>query len=193
MLWAAWFLASFVNYGCTVWLPTLFVRLGGASPKASLWLTALAGAISVVCALIGALVIDRFGRRRLLITSFAIMLLGAAIGTLGVGVFALPTLPVLIAAGAVIAVGAPLALAPLWIYTAELYPTRMRNWATSAASGMNRAASIASPLIVGAVLAANGGITAIFSIMAGCAVLGVIVMATMGVETSARTLEDIAP
>lgn len=90
MLWAAWFLASFVNYGCTVWLPTLYIRLGGASPRASLLLTALAGAISVACALVGASLIDRIGRRRLLIASFAIMLLGGAVGALGVGVFALP-------------------------------------------------------------------------------------------------------
>ena len=193
MLWSVWFLASFINYGCTVWLPTLYVRLGGAPPKVSLLLTALAGAISVACALASALLIDRIGRRRILILSFAIMLLGGVIGAVGVGVFALPTLPVLIAAGAVIAIGAPLALAPLWIYTPELYPTRMRSWATSAASGMNRAASIVAPLIVGEVLAANGGITTIFSIMLGCAALGIVVMVTMGVETRGRSLEDIAP
>jgi len=120
------------------------------------------------------------------------MLLGAVIGTIGVGVFAWSTLPVLITAGAIIGIGAPLAIAPLWIYTAELYPTRMRGWATSAASGMNRGASIVSPLVIGAVLTAGGGISAIFSILLVCALLGVVVMATMGVETSRRSLEDIA-
>jgi len=192
MLWSAWFLASFVNYGCSVWLPTLYIRLGGAAPSTSLWLTAATSLLSAICALGAALVIDRFGRRKLLITSFSIMLVGSAIGTLGVGVFAWSTLLVLILAGLVIGLGAPLALAPLWIYTAELYPTRMRNWATSAASGMNRAASIVSPLIIGAVVAANAGVGAVFSILLACALLGVIVMATLGVETSGRSLENIA-
>jgi MFS transporter, putative metabolite:H+ symporter len=192
MLWSAWFLASFINYGCSVWLPTLYVRLGGAAPSTSLLLTAFVGGLSALCVLLAALVIDRVGRRRLLITSFAIMLLGAAIGTVGVGVFAWSTLPVLITAGTVVGIGAPLALGPLWIYTGELYPTRMRSWATSAASGMNRAASIISPLIIGAVLTAHGGVSGIFSILLVCALLGVIVMTTMGVETSHRSLEDIA-
>jgi MFS transporter, putative metabolite:H+ symporter len=193
MLWAAWFLASFVNYGCSVWLPTLYVRLGDATPKTSLLVTAAIGFLSVICVLLSGPAIDRYGRRGVLITSFAVMLLGALIGTFGGAVFGWPVLPVLIAAGAVIGVGAPLALGPLWIYTAELYPTRMRGWATSAASAMNRAASIVSPLIVGAVIAAGGGTTGIFSIMLACAVLGVVVMAAMGVETKARALEDIAP
>jgi len=192
MLWAAWFLASFINYGCTVWLPTLFIRLGGAAPSTSLLLTALVGLLAAVCVLTAGLVIDRVGRRRLLMTSFAIMLLGAAIGSLGVGVLAWPTLPVLVAAGLAIGSGASLALGPLWIYTAELYPTRMRSWATSAASGMNRAASIVSPVAIGAVISAGGGVSAIFSILLVCALLGLVVLATMAVETSHRSLEDIA-
>jgi putative MFS transporter len=193
MLWAAWFLSSFVNYGCTVWLPTLYVRLGGASASTALLLTIFIGALAVITPTVSALIIDRVGRRRLLIASFEVMLAGAFIGTLGVGVFHWQALPVLVTAGAVVGIGAPAALSILWIYTAELYPTRMRSWATSVASGMNRAASIVSPLIVGAVLAANGGVSAIFSIMLGCAAVGVLVMITMGVETSSRSLEEIAP
>jgi len=192
MLWAAWFFASFINYGCSVWLPTLYIRLGGVSPTTSLLLTAFVGGLSVVGSLVAALVIDRVGRRRLLITSFAIMMLGATVGVFGVGVFGWSTLPVLIVAGAVIGCGAPIALGPLWIYTGELYPTRMRSWATSAASGMNRGASIVSPLIIGAVLTAGGGITAIFSILLACALVGVTVVTAMAVETSHRSLEDIA-
>jgi putative MFS transporter len=192
MLWSSWFLASFINYGCAVWLPTLYIRLGGADPSLALVLTAAIGAITVVCSMLASVVIDRFGRRRLLITSFAIMLLGAVVGTVGVGVFAWATLPVLIVAGAVIGVGAPLALGPLWIYTAELYPTRMRSWASSAASAMNRTASIVSPVVIGAVLGAGGGVSAIFSILLVCAVLGVAVLYWLAVETSKRSLEDIA-
>lgn len=193
MLWAAWFLSSFVNYGCTVWLPTLYVRLGGASASTALLLTILIGALAVASPTLSALVIDRMGRRRLLVVSFAVMLGGALVGTLGVGVFHWQALPVLVTAGVIVGIGAPAALTTLWIYTAELYPTRMRSWATSVASGMNRAASIVSPLIVGAVLAADGGVGAIFSIMLACAVAGVLVMTTMGVETSSRSLEEIAP
>ena len=192
MLWAAWFLGSFINYGCTVWLPTLFVRFGGAAPSTSLLLTALVGLLAALCVLTAGLVVDRVGRRRLLITSFAIMLVGTTIGAVGVGVFAWPTLPVLIAAGLITGSAASLALGPLWIYTAELYPTRMRSWATAAASAMNRGASIISPLVIGAVISAGGGVGAIFSVLLACALLGAVVLATMAVETSHRSLEDIA-
>jgi len=44
---------------------------------------------------------------------------------------------------------------------------------------MTCAASIASPLIIGAILTAGGGVSAIFAILLVCPLLGVLVMATM--------------
>ncbi|MFE5700517.1 MFS transporter [Rhodococcus koreensis] len=192
MVWSAWFLASFINYGCAVWLPTLLIKLGGVSPSKSLFLTTAVCAISVVATLLGTLVIDRIGRKKLLIGSFATMMLGGLVGTLGVGVFSWSTLPVLVAAGAIIAIGAPLALGPLWIYTGELYPTRMRGWASSAASAMNRGASIVSPILMGAILTAGGGVSAVFSVLLVSAILGCVVLSWLGIETRNRALEDIA-
>jgi hypothetical protein len=42
------------------------------------------------------------------------------------------------------------------------------------------------------VLGAGGGVSAIFSILLVCAVLGVAVLYWLAVETSKRSLEDIA-
>lgn len=193
MLWALWFCASFVTYTCVGWLPTLYIRLGGASPAVSLAITSGIGLLSVPMALLAGVWIDRFGRKPVFVVSFVLMIVGALVGFLGTGVFHWATLPTLAVAGLVIAVGSPLVGAPLWVYTAELYPTRMRGWATSASSAMSRAASIVSPLIVGAMLAANGGAPAIFAATLACAVIGLIVMAVMGVETKSRSLEEIAP
>jgi putative MFS transporter len=79
------------------------------------------------------------------------------------------------------------------IYTAELYPTRMRGWGVSTGSSMNRLASIISPTAVGALLGANLGIGSVFAMFGTVGLIGMIVLATLGIETKHKTLEELSP
>ncbi|WP_433171437.1 MFS transporter [Actinoallomurus sp. CA-150999] len=192
MLWVSWFATFFVTYGFNVWLPTLYVTLGGLAPSASLGLTVISSAVQVIGVYAGAFLIDRIGRKPLLVAGFALMAAGTGFGTIGVSVLQLTAWPVLFAAGLVIAAGVSLPATILYVYTAELYPTRMRAWGSSAASGFNRSASVISPIVISQVLAAGGGVSLVFGIMLIAAVLGLVVLAGMGIETRNRTLEELA-
>jgi putative MFS transporter len=68
----------------------------------------------------------------------------------------------------------------------------MRGFATSAASSLSRVASILSPIIFGFVLSGHGGAGAIFAILAGIAVVGLLAMVFGGIETRQRSLEEIS-
>ena len=80
--------------------------------------------------------------------------------------------------------------AVLYLYTPEIYPTRMRAIGTGAATRWLRLPSAVGPLLVGYIVAAEG-IRSVFLMFAGVAVVGALAAARM-LETGNRRLEDIA-
>jgi MFS transporter, putative metabolite:H+ symporter len=81
--------------------------------------------------------------------------------------------------------------AVLYLYTPEIYPTRMRALGTGAATCWLRLASAAGPLFVG-YLVASRGTAAVFLMFAGAGVVGAAAAAGM-LETRDRRLEELAP
>jgi len=79
-----------------------------------------------------------------------------------------------------------------YLYAAELYPTRMRTWATAWGSSMSRMSSIIAPPVVGGLLAAKMGLQSVFLMFFAVLVVGLVVMVTMGVETKQQVLEEIS-
>lgn len=143
-------------------------------------------------AYVGVTLVDRIGRMPLLLGGFIIMAVGCGFGTLGVSVLDLTAWPVLFTAGMITAIGATLPAILLYMYTAELYPTRMRGWGTAAGSSMNRLASILSPILVGQILSRGGGVSVVFSTFLLAALIGLAVLALTGIETRNRPLEELA-
>jgi putative MFS transporter len=81
--------------------------------------------------------------------------------------------------------------AVLYLYTPEIYPTRMRAIGTGAATCWLRLASAAGPIFVG-YLVANSGTAAVFLMFAAVGLIGALTAAVM-LETRNRPLEEIAP
>jgi putative MFS transporter len=79
----------------------------------------------------------------------------------------------------------------LYLYTPEIYPTRMRAIGTGLATSWLRAASATAPVIVGMVLGWHG-IAWVFLMFAGVNLVG-LVAATRMTETTNRVLEEISP
>jgi putative MFS transporter len=79
----------------------------------------------------------------------------------------------------------------LYLYTPEIYPTRMRCVGTGLATSWLRAASAAAPAIVGVVLTGQG-IAAVFLMFACVCVIGLLAASRM-IETTNRALEEISP
>jgi putative MFS transporter len=78
----------------------------------------------------------------------------------------------------------------LYLYTPEIYPTRIRAIATSVATAWLRLSSAIAPAIVG-VFIGRGGIGLMFLVFAAAAILGALAAGYM-IETRERRLEDIA-
>jgi putative MFS transporter len=80
----------------------------------------------------------------------------------------------------------------LYLYTSELYPTRIRAFGCSAASAWLRLASAVGPGIVGFLLAEKG-LPSVFLLFGSVATLGGFVTCIGATETKGRLLEEISP
>lgn len=184
-----WFTIYFVSYGYTVWLPSLYVSIGGLEVSQALYLTVAVAVSQLVVVYLFAMVVDRLGRRPLFIAGYVVALLGAALGLALVALGA-TSWPTLFSAGLLLAVGSYVPAAGLYLYVPELYPTRIRAWGTAAGSSMNRIASVIAPTAVGAMLAGGLGLGSVFAMFGVVLVIGLAAMLAWGVETKGRSLEE---
>jgi len=191
MLAGLWFCTFFVTYGFTTWLPSMYVSVGGLAPSKSLTLTAVLGAVQVAMAYVVSGFVDRLGRIRTFLIGFAVAAAGAGFGAVNLSLLHNTDWPILFATGVVMTIGIMLPTITLYLYTTELYPTRIRGFASSTASSFSRVASIVSPFVFGFLLSGHGGAGMVFTVLAVAAVLGFLIMAKWGVETRMRALEDI--
>ncbi|MBO0876597.1 MAG: MFS transporter, partial [Pseudonocardia sp.] len=193
LTWTQWFCSYFVTYGYTVWLPTLYVKVAGLSVSRSLALTIITSAIGLASTYTFALTVDRVGRKRYFTTGFFLGLAGAVLAIVLTATSGHGAWVPLFVASIPLQIGIGWSNVGVYLYTPELFPTRMRAWATATGSSMNRIASIIAPIAVGAILGAGLGVTSVFVMFGVAAAVGGLVMAVMGVETKGRTLEELSP
>jgi putative MFS transporter len=186
VVWTLWACAYFITNGLNNWMPTLYNRVYGLSLDQSLRAGTLTNVAQVVILLGCAFVIDRTGRRRWMTVCFtAGALLLAALGSFASGSVTAVIVLVTLSYGIVGSVNAV-----LYLYTPEIYPTRMRALGTGAATCWLRLASAAGPVLVGYLVASGTG--AVFLMFAAAGLIGA-VASTLILETRNRRLEDIAP
>src|SRR5262249_41047233 len=140
-------------------------------------------AVLLVCIV----VIDKIGRRAWMTASFIIGgLLLAPLGLFGADDVTRVMILVTLSYGVMSTVNTV-----LYLYTPEIYPTRMRALGTAAGTCWWRLASAAGPTVVAMTMNA-AGIEVVFVMFAAIAALGA-VAATQTIETRNRRLEEIAP
>ncbi|MDG6930197.1 MAG: MFS transporter [Nitrososphaerota archaeon] len=197
LVWAMWFTAYFINYGMLTWLPTLYVKVGGLPLHLSLMMTALVSGLILIVTYIVVAVIDAVGRKPLAITGFTIALAGLAYGSVMTLAYHDAGWQVLLTTSALTGVGITGIIALLlYVYTSELYPTRMRSWGTSVGSSILRVATVISTYLVGAIFAASYGYLGmghVFVMFAVIALAGLVLVTLFGIETKRRLLEAISP
>jgi MFS transporter, putative metabolite:H+ symporter len=188
MIWVLWVSVYTINNGMITWLPTLYKQVFKLPLQTSLaygWTTSGVGVLaSVACALL----IDKVGRKRWYATAF------------GLAVVPLVSLMLFGATSAVqVLVGATIAYAilqtvafSLYLYSAELYPTRLRAIGTGFGSAWLRLGSSLGPVIVGFVVA-GVGIQFVFGVFAIFAIIGCLTTAFFGIETKGKVLEELSP
>ncbi len=187
VVWILWAAAYFITNGLNNWMPTLYSSVYHLSLADALRAGTFNNIAQVAILLACAFAIDRVGRRSWTVAGFAAgAVLLALLGTFAAhSVVSVITL-VTISYGIVGSVNAV-----LYLYTPEIYPTRMRAIGTGAATCWLRLASAAGPLLVGYLVAARGT-ASVFLMFAAAGVVGSIAAVGM-LETRNRRLEELAP
>ena len=187
-VWILWFTCYFVAYGLTSWLPTLYRTVFKLDVATALRLGLVTNAAGLTGDLLVALNIDRLGRRKWFAMAFALASLPLFalwfVGASRVRVVAL-------CASLSYTFVASNALA-CYLYTPEIYPTRMRAIGTSIATAWLRAGSVAGPVLVGFMLT-NFNLSAVFLAFALVSLAGCIAAGAFAMETRERVLEEISP
>jgi putative MFS transporter len=187
VVWFIWITTYFVTYGVNTWLPTIFrtyYKYSVADALRNGVIINLAGLAGAFCC---AMLVDRLGRRPWFILAYAF---GAApLIAIWVRGAANPREVIVLVAISFMFISGNSML--VYLYTTEIYPTRLRSLGTGAASAWLRVASAAGPAIVGFALTGYGvsGVFLLFGIisLAGAAI-------SFGtVETRDRALEEISP
>jgi len=183
-LWTTWTAMNAAFSGPIVWLPVVLSNAGAAQP---LQLSAFAGYAMLPGGLLALAMIDRVGRRPLMLGSLGVAAAGGLLLALARDPWALTVGGAALAGGALAAW--PVALA----WSAEQYPTRLRGTAAGWASGVSRLGSISAPVLIGSTIGqrGEGHVWAMlpFALLLLGSVLSVGIFAR---ETANRSLEELA-
>lgn len=186
---AIWFTGYFVNYGVTSWLPSIYKDAYGLALSDALLYSTVTSVAGLLGCLVVALTVDVLGRRRI----FAICLGASAALLLTLAALGAGTPVQVLIWTSLSAVGFFGSNICLYLYTPELYPTRMRALGCSVGGAVNRLGVILGPILVGVVYAAGDSVTAVFVMLGAVALTGAVVAGTLAEETANRPLEEISP
>ncbi|MER5274458.1 MFS transporter [Streptomyces sp. NPDC002809] len=184
-----WFTGYFVNYGVTSWLPSIYKDEYGLTLSDALLHSTVTSVAGLLGCLIVALTVDVLGRRRI----FALGLGASAALLLTLAALGADTPAQVLIWTSLSAVGFFGSNICLYLYTPELYPTRMRALGCSVGGAVNRLGVILGPILVGVVYAAGDSVAAVFVMLGAVAVVGAVVAGTLAEETANRPLEEISP
>jgi MFS transporter, putative metabolite:H+ symporter len=187
-IWGLWVCVYMINNGLVTWLPTLYRQVFQLPLQTSLAYGWTTSAVGVVASIICALLIDKVGRKPWYATAFLLATVPLlTLAWLG----ATSAIEVLIFATAAYAVLQTVAFS-LYLYSAELYPTRLRAVGTGFGSAWLRAGSSVGPVLVGTIVA-DLGIQYVFAAFAAVALVGGLVTLMFAIETKGRVLEELSP
>ena len=188
MIWALWITVYVVNNGLVTWLPTLYRQVFKLPLETSLLYGWITSAVGVVASLLCALYIDKVGRKRWYTIAFLLATVPLVVLT---ALGATTATQVVILAPIAYAILQTIAFS-LYLYSAELYPTRLRAIGTGFGSAWLRAGSSIGPVMVGFIVA-GVGIRYVFLAFAVIALIGGLVTARFGIETKGKVLEELSP
>ncbi|MFD2181358.1 MFS transporter [Rhodoplanes azumiensis] len=187
VVWTIWFAAFIVTFGLVVWVPTMYRTVFHLPLAQSLQYGLITQIVGLFGTLTCALTIDHVGRRPWFAVAFAGVAL--ALGSLWLFGAGSPERVLVLVSTAffcssVLSIG-------IYLYTPELYPTRVRAIGVGAGGAWRNLASMIGPTMVGMMIA--GGLENVFLAFGAVAAVACVVVAIFAVETKGRVLEDISP
>ncbi len=186
VVWLIWFASFLVTYGLSTWLPSIYRTVFDVPLRTALQLATVGTVLQLGGSLSCALVIDRIGRRRLFVLSFA----GAALSLTTLGLLGAKSLTEVVVLGGFASFFAGSAAIGAYAYTPEIYPTRSRALGTSVGTSWLRLASMVGPLVVATFI--GSGVATVFLVFAVPSFIASGIVALFGTETSGRALEELS-
>jgi putative MFS transporter len=184
--WSLWIVPNSIILGVSLWLPSYFMTVYHLSLTRSMAYTVANAAAGVIGRVISVCLIDKIGRRPLIITTFSaasLCLLGAVFVTNPAHLlYCLGTYTFFSDAGTVVAV----------TFVPELFPTRIRAIASSSAATASRITAATAPIMMGALIGLNLQ-KLVWLIFATALSICVVVTASLAPETKGITLEELDP
>jgi MFS transporter, putative metabolite:H+ symporter len=188
LLTALWVCSYMIANGLITWLPTLYRQIFELPLQTSLAYGFTTSAVGCAAALLCALYIDKVGRKIWYTLAFFLAAVPMAIlAALG----ATSAHEVLIFVTATYAIIQTVTFS-LYLYSAELYPTRLRAVGAGFGSAWLRVASSIGPLLVGWVVGSYS-INYVFVVFGIVLVIGGVICLLFAPETKGRVLEELSP
>jgi putative MFS transporter len=185
--WVIWFAAFLLLNGLANWVPTLYTTVYRLPLETALRYGLVSSVAGFAGCLAVAFLIEWTGRRSWYILAFSL----AGLSCVYLWFWATPTARVVLILTSVTLFFANSIAMVVFLHTPEIYPTRIRAFATSMASVWLRVASIIAPLFVGFTVA-RSSLSTVFLVFGLTAWFAAFV-ARFSVETKGRVLEEIAP
>jgi MFS transporter, putative metabolite:H+ symporter len=188
LIWTIWITIGFISWPLTIWLPTIYRNVYKVSLEQALNYGMINNFIIMVATLSCALLIDRTGRRAWFTGAFT--LAGAALCLLGV-LGASSAESVFVLTGLTLFGITSLNLA-IYLYTPELYPTRLRTQGVGVALAWSRVAAMIAPPVIGWGMA-NNGLASVFAGLGVISLAAALATGLLAIETRQRVLEEVSP
>jgi putative MFS transporter len=188
LIWAIWVTVGFISWPLTIWLPTIYRNVFKVSLEQALNYGLINNVIILVATLSCALLIDRTGRKAwftgaFALAGFSLCLLGWLGASSANVVFALTALTLF---------GITSLNLAIYLYTPELYPTRLRAQGVGIALACSRVAGMIAPPVIGWGMS-NDGLAAVFAGLGVIALLAALATGFLAIETRQRVLEEVSP
>ncbi len=194
VVWVIWFSAYFVNYGLAIWLPTIYRAVFKLPLDVSLRYGLITQVVGLLGTAICALTIDHVGRR----LWFALSFVGGALALSALKLYPTPTAEQVLTCITIAYFFISTINIGVYLYTPELYPTRVRALGVGAATAWLRFASMIAPAIVGMIIGlgsprAGARVPTVFLLFGAVAAVAAVVTGLFAVETKGRVLEEASP
>jgi MFS transporter, putative metabolite:H+ symporter len=188
LIWIIWITVGFISWPLTIWLPTIYRNVFKVSLEQALNFGMINNVIILAATLSCAMLIDRTGRKAWFTAAF--VLAGASLCMLGILGASDVTIGLVLTGLTLFGISS-LNLA-IYLYTPELYPTRLRAQGVGIALAWSRAAGMIAPPVIGWGLATNG-LSTVFAGLGAISLVTALATAWLAIETRHRVLEEISP
>ncbi len=179
-----YFFGYFGYYGFVLWLPTIMSNVYGLSLAKTFTFTFYVAIAAILGRMTAFYTIERFGRKQLFYVGFGL-------GGFAALLFGLIENPSYLVIGAcILSYLYEQAVAGSVVWTAELYPSKVRATASCWSTGAGRLSSAASPIVFGYFMA-NHMYYGIYITMAVFFWIACALVYFLGVETKGKSLDEV--